>query len=83
MPEISDEGIITKHRRISGSLELKYPPNESRCKQTCGIRHDPVMTAQGEKMVEHRCVLALEHQPGCQFSSACGSLRDSKTSLAA
>lgn len=83
MREMTDDEINKKHRRIRGSDVLKYPPNESRCKQTCGTRHDRVVTAQGERMVEHRCFLALEHQSDCQFSSACGNVRDSKKSLAA
>lgn len=83
MREMTDDEVNKKHRRVRGSDALKYPPNESRCRETCGTRHDRVVTAHGERMVEHRCFLALEHQGYCEVSSACGSIEVPKKSLAA
>lgn len=83
MRDMADDQISKKHKRIRGSDELKYPPNESRCRQTCGTHHDRVSTRQGERMVEHRCFLALDHRGHCEFSSACGDLRVPNESWAA
>lgn len=78
MREMTDEEISNKHKRVRGSNELKYPPNESRCKQTCGTSHDLVDTLKGERTVEHRCFLVVAHQGYCEFSSACGDVLESQ-----
>lgn len=70
-PEL--ERINNKHFRIRKSHELKYPGNESRCKQTCGYLHDEVENSFNVMTLkEHRCFLKIGHEPHCQFSSACG-----------
>lgn len=83
MREMTDEEITEKHKRIRGTHELKYPPNESRCRNKCGTKHDPVMTDKGEIMVEHRCFLGVGHVGQCEFSSACADLRAADAELAA
>lgn len=83
MKEMTDEEITAKHKRIRKTHELKYPPNESRCRNKCGTRHDPVVTQSGEKMVEHQCFLGVVHSGECEFSSVCADLKASDKSLAA
>lgn len=76
MIEMDEETINKKHKRIRGSDEFKYPPNASRCKQTCGIAHDWVRDMEGrEHPRQHRCFLSLDHEGFCEFSSACGEMR--------
>lgn len=68
------ELINTKHFRIRGSNDLEYPPNESRCRITCGHDHDFFRDHEGHSRVkEHRCFLAIGHEDiYCEFSSECG-----------
>lgn len=75
MHEMTDERITAKHFRIRGSHELKYPPNESRCRNSCGHYHDVITLPKGDRVVPHRCFLGLSHTGFCEFSSACGELR--------
>lgn len=77
MIEMDDESITAKHKRIRGSHDLKYPANNSRCRQTCGHRHDLTKNSLGlERLQEHRCFLAGGHEEVyCKFSSECGELR--------
>lgn len=77
MQEMDDESINAKHKRIRGSHDLKYPANDSRCRQTCGHRHDLTKNSLGlERLQEHRCFLAVGHEETyCQFSSECGEMR--------
>lgn len=72
-----DERINNKHYRIRGSHDLKYPPNASRCRNTCGLDHDWITDVNGrEHPREHRCFLAVGHKElYCEFSSACGAER--------
>lgn len=71
-PEI--EGYNKKHRRVRGSLQLKYPPKESRCLKTCGTLHYQVDTRKGKEYREHPCFLAIGHEGLCEFSSECALL---------
>jgi hypothetical protein len=69
------EGYNVKHKRIRGSSRLKYPPNESRCLQRCGIEAHDTWTHRFTGKVfstEHRCFLSLGHEGPCEFSSECG-----------
>lgn len=79
MPQFDpeDERINNKHFRIRGSHDLKYPGNESRCRQTCGLRHCLTANSLGlERLEEHRCFLAAGHKEiYCEFSSECGETR--------
>lgn len=75
MQEMTDERISDKHFRIRGSHELKYPPNESRCRNICGHLHDIITLPKVERVVPHRCFLGLNHTGYCEFSSTCGELR--------
>lgn len=71
MIEMSEQSINAKHYRIRSTHDLKYPPNESRCRAGCGSAHDPVPTERGERLLQHRCFLAVAHEGECEFSSAC------------
>jgi hypothetical protein len=65
------EGYNAKHKRIRGSLALKYPPKESRCGGECG-RLDYRVEIRGREQVKHHpCVLAESHKGECEFSSEC------------
>lgn len=76
MIETDDERINNKHYRIRKTHELKYPANESRCRNTCGIRHDFTKNSLGlQRVQEHRCYLSISHTGYCEFSSECGELR--------
>lgn len=73
MRDMTEFEINNKHEQIRGSNEMKYPPNESRCRQTCGHKHDEYIDREGhQRSKEHRCFLAIGHpQKYCQFSSEC------------
>lgn len=82
--ELEDEKLNTKHYRIRGTHDLKYPPNESRCHNTCGHYHDVIQARAGEKVLQHRCFLSINHRSEyCEFSSCCGELRVRRVSEAA
>ena len=77
MKEMTDWQISAKHYRIRGSDELKYPANESRCRNTCGHPHDQYQDRDGHpRYKEHRCFLGIGHREKfCEFSSVCGEVR--------
>lgn len=68
MHDMTDDEINKKHKQIRKSDTL---------------RHDRILTTQGERMVEHQCFLAIGHRGYCEFSSACESVEVPNESRAA
>lgn len=68
------QGYNEKHKRIRGSLELKYPPKESCCRKGCGYQHYKVEIRGKTETRQHPCFLAIGHEGPCEFSSECASM---------
>jgi hypothetical protein len=71
LTEAEVENINRKHRLIRGSMELKFPPKEARCRNTCGELHCEVPIEDEYRWVEHPCFLKPGHVGDCEFSSEC------------
>ena len=66
------EAYNKKHKRIRGTLDLKYPPRVSRCKSTCGYWHYNVEVRGKPEQRQHPCFLVIDHAGPCEFTSECG-----------
>jgi hypothetical protein len=67
-----DESLNKKHLRLRGSLKLKYPPREARCRSTCaGVDYLVMSGPNKTQLAGHPCFLAIDHAGPCEFSSEC------------
>lgn len=70
--------IEAKHLRLRGTTDLRYPPNQHRCRLRCGL--DDMRDGEGERqrISSHCCFLRSNHDGPCEWSSECGLSRFGK-----